>query len=71
MKTTAWYQGTLRLFGLVLMIAGFSFFALVYPTGAPLVPWLGLIVAFIGAWVGFSGDLSRSKKGIVSPKQLD
>jgi hypothetical protein len=38
------------------MIFGFAFFALVYPTGAPAVPWSGLVLAFAGAWIGFSKD---------------
>jgi len=71
MKTRPWYQKTLWLFGVVLMLVGFSFFALVYPLGAPMVPWLGLFVAFIGAWVGFSEVASKQKKPIVSPKQSD
>jgi hypothetical protein len=50
----AWYTSTLRGFGLGLMLMGFAFFAVVYPTGAPTVPWAGLVLAFSGAWIGFS-----------------
>jgi len=71
MKTRPWYQKTLWVFGGTLMLGGFSFFMLVYPTGAPTVPWLGLIVAFVGAWVGFSGEIPGKKKRVVRAKQLD
>ena len=49
-----WYRNLFRIYGLLLMVVGFAFFALVYPMGAPLVPWLGMIVALLGAWIGFS-----------------
>ena len=49
-----WYRGLLRIYGLLLMTLGFVFFILVYPLGAPVVPWLGLVIAFLGAWLGFS-----------------
>ena len=49
-----WYRGLFRIYGLFLMTLGFVFFLLVYPLGAPVVPWLGLVVAFLGAWLGFS-----------------
>ena len=49
-----WYRNLFRVYGLLLMIVGFAFFALVYPMGAPLVPWLGMLVALLGAWIGFS-----------------
>ena len=49
-----WYRTLFRVYGLVLMLVGFAFFALVYPLGAPVVPWLGLVVALLGAWLGFS-----------------
>jgi hypothetical protein len=51
---TPWYTKHLKGFGMSLMIFGFAFFALVYPTGAPVVPWSGLVLAFAGAWIGFS-----------------
>jgi len=49
-----WYQKTLMCFGLSLMVVGFLFFAMVFPLGAPVVPWGGLVLAFVGTWVGFS-----------------
>ncbi|MEC7241281.1 MAG: hypothetical protein VXW32_08565 [Myxococcota bacterium] len=50
----SWYRGLFRTYGLFLMALGFVFFILVYPLGAPVVPWLGLVVALLGAWLGFS-----------------
>lgn len=49
-----WYRVLFRVYGLLLMGLGFAFFVLVYPLGAPVVPWLGLLVALLGALIGFS-----------------
>jgi hypothetical protein len=62
----SWYQQSLRRFGVALMVVGFSFFAMVFPTGAPVVPWAGLILAFVGAWIGYStprqNELAQTEK---------
>ena len=49
-----WYQNSLKTFGLSLMVVGFLFFAMVFPLGAPVVPWSGLLLAFVGTWIGFA-----------------
>ena len=49
-----WYTRLLKIYGILLMLCGFLFFALVFPLGAPGVPWGGLVIAFVGAWIGFS-----------------
>jgi hypothetical protein len=64
----AWYRQSLRRFGLALMIVGFSFFAMAFPTGAPVVPWAGLILAFVGAWIGFSNP---GQKQFAQSEKLD
>jgi hypothetical protein len=48
------------------MFFGFSFFLVVYPTGAPAVPWAGLVLAFLGAWLGFSGT---NKAQVAKPEK--
>jgi hypothetical protein len=48
------------------MIFGFSFFLVVYPTGAPAVPWSGLVLSFAGAWIGFS---NAPKTKVAKPKK--
>jgi hypothetical protein len=54
MSEKAWYQNHLRCLGLGLMVVGFGFFGLVFPLGAPAIPWAGLVLALLGAWVGFA-----------------
>jgi hypothetical protein len=63
---TPWYAKHLKCFGLSLMIFGFSFFLVVYPTGAPAVPWSGLVLSFAGAWIGFS---NAPKTKVAKPKK--
>jgi hypothetical protein len=63
-----WYSNSLRGFGFGLMLFGFAFFAVVYPTGAPVVPWAGLVLAFSGAWIGYSKPRQDSTN---RPQNLD
>jgi hypothetical protein len=46
-----WTRGSLGCLGLAFIGVGLPFFVLVYSVGAPKVPFLGLVVAALGAWL--------------------
>ena len=47
-----WYDTTLLILGLFWIFTGLSFYILVSWVEAPLMPYVGLVIASLGFWIG-------------------
>ena len=59
----AWYDRILAVLGLALIGVGIPFFVLVYSVGAPVIPFVGLLIATLGLWFLAGHRLSRDRRG--------
>ena len=58
-----WYDRTFAALGLALIGVGLPFFVLVYSVGAPMIPFVGLLIATLGLWFLAGHRMARKRLG--------